>query len=457
VYTRTTFLEVDGGNLPESDRALPVTSDILAIGERARRRIGWRVMPFVFLLYVVAQLDRANVSFAALRMNADLGLSDRMYGMGVAAFYLGYVLFEIPGAVIVERWSARKWIARIMVSWGLVTILSGLVHNAAQFYAVRFFLGLAEASFFPGMIVYLTHWLRQSDRGRAIAILYAAVPVSSVIGAPLAGWLLGIGWHGLAGWRWLFIVEGIPAIILGVVTFFYLTDWPRDARWLSAEEREWISAELEAEKKAKMKTGSFTVWEAFRDRRILVLMVLNLLAIVGMTSIVFWLPTFIKRLSGLPDSRVALLVLLPAIASLFGLILNGWHSDKTGERRWHAAIPLACVGFSFLLLIPAHANFPMAMTLFTIAGGLMYAYYPAFWPMPTMILSDSAAAATFGLINGMGHCGGFFGPYIISYLSERTHSFVAGFGFIAGCYLLAALFVLALRIHSADGARTRRA
>src|SRR5580692_5600465 len=208
---------------------------------RARRRIAWRLLPFVFLLYVIAQLDRNNVAFANLRMSVDLGFSDRVYGLGVAMFFLGYVLFEVPGAIIVERWSARKWTARILISWGLMTMLSGLVHTAGQFYMVRFFLGLAEASFFPGMIVYLTHWFRQSDRGRAIAILYAALPVSSIFGAPLAGWLLGIAWRGWAGWRWLFVLEGVPAILMGLVTLFYLTDWPREAQWLSPDEREWIS------------------------------------------------------------------------------------------------------------------------------------------------------------------------------------------------------------------------
>ena len=414
---------------------------------RARRRIAWRLLPFVMLLYVVAQLDRVNVSFAILRMKTDLQFSDQVYGLGVAAFYLGYVLFEVPGAIIVERWSARKWIARIMISWGLVTMLSGLVHTAGQFYAVRFLLGLAEASFFPGMIVYLTHWLRLSDRGRAIALFYSAIPVSSVIGAPIAGWLLGVGWHGLAGWRWLFIVEGTPAIVLGFITLFYLTDWPREARWLAADEREWISGALEAERATKSDTDKYSIWDAFRDRRVLLLLVPYLLANIGTASITFWLPTFIKRLSGLPTSTVTLLVMLPAIAGLFGL-LNGWHSDKTGERRWHTAIPLACLGCAYLLLIPASARFPIAMTLFGLGGIFVYAYYPAFWAMPTMILSGSAAAATFGLINGTGHLGGFFGPYIIGYLSDRTHSFLPGFAFIGSCYLLASFFVMRLTLRS---------
>ena len=237
-------------------------------------------------------------------MNLDLGFSDRVYGLGVAMFFVGYVLFEVPGAVIVERWSARKWTARIMISWGLATILSGLVHTAAQFYAARFFLGLAEASFFPGMIVYLTHWIRLSERGRAVAFLYAAIPSSAVIGSPLAAWLLGIGWRGFAGWRWLLILEGIPAIVLGIVTLFYLTDWPREAGWLPVDEREWITRELEAEKQAKKETAHYTIWQAFRDPRILLLLFPYLLANTSNASVVFWLPTFIKRLSGLPNSKV---------------------------------------------------------------------------------------------------------------------------------------------------------
>jgi ACS family tartrate transporter-like MFS transporter len=425
---------------------MSLTSDMPDVGLRARRRIAWRLLPFVFLLYLVAYLDRANVSFAALRMNLDLGFSDRIYGFGVAMFFVGYVLFEVPGAIIVERWSARKWTARIMISWGLATILSGLVHTRGQFYAARFFLGMAEASFFPGMIVYLTHWIRLSERGRAVALLYAAIPSSAVIGSPLAAWLLGIGWRGFAGWRWLLILEGLPAIILGIVTLFYLTDWPREAGWLPADEREWITRELQAEKLAKKETAHYTIWQAFRDPRIVLLLFPYFLANTSNASVVFWLPTFIKRLSGLPNSKVAFLVLLPSLAGLFGLLINGSHSDKTGERRWHTVIPLAGVGASYLLLIFTHSHFPLAMALFVMGGAFVFAYYPAFWAMPTMILSESAAAATFGLINSVGHAGGFFGPYVIGDLSTRTGSLLAGFAFIGICYLLAAILIMRLKL-----------
>src|SRR5262252_8652119 len=239
------------------------------VGRRATRRIACHLLPFVFLIYVVNYIDRVNVSFANLRMSADLGFSDRVYGLGVGIFYLTYVLFEIPGAIIVERWSARKWIARIMISWGVVTILTGFVHSAEQFYTARFFLGLAEASFFPGMIVYLTHWFCSRDRCRAIACLYIAVPTASLVGSPIAGWLLGVHWWQLAGWRWLFILEGVPAVLLGVVTVFYLTDWPRQAHWLHHDEREWLAGELHTELQAKKKIRDYTIMEAFCDRRVL--------------------------------------------------------------------------------------------------------------------------------------------------------------------------------------------
>jgi ACS family tartrate transporter-like MFS transporter len=219
------------------------------------------LLPFVFLLYIVNYIDRVNVSFANLRMSADLGFSDRVYGLGVGMFYITYVLFEIPGAIIVERWSARKWIARIMISWGIVTILTGFVHTTTQFYAARFFLGVAESSFFPGMIVYLTHWFCVRDRSRAIASLYAANPAAALIGSPLAGWLLGVHWHSLAGWRWLFILEGIPAVVVGIITLFYMTDRPVQAPWLADDERDGSSTNWKRSYKQKKRFETTQSWK----------------------------------------------------------------------------------------------------------------------------------------------------------------------------------------------------
>jgi ACS family tartrate transporter-like MFS transporter len=427
---------------------------LLDVGSRVRRRVAYRLLPFVFLIYIVNYIDRVNVSFANLRMSADLGFSDGVYGLGVGVFYVGYVLFEIPGAVIVERWSARKWIARIMISWGLVSMLTGFVHSAGQFYVIRFFLGVAEASFFPGMIVYLTHWFCARDRSRAIACLYAAVPAASLVSAPLAGWLLGVHWRGLAGWRWLFILEGVPAILLGIITVFYLTDWPAQARWLPADERDWLVGELRAELQAKKKVRDHTIWEAFSEPHVLWLIVVWFLALAGSLGSIYWIPTFVKRLSGLPDRTVTSLLLLPALIGIAGMLINGWHSDKTGERRWHSAIPLGAAGLMWGLSILIRSDAPLAILFLLMGSGFFYAYYPVFWSIPTIMLGESAAAATFGLINSIGQMGGLVGPKMIGFLNVRTHSLSASFAFIAFAYLAAGSLILSLKIgNPLDAAR----
>ncbi len=425
---------------------MTLTTNLPEVGIPARRRVACRLLPFVFLIYIVNYIDRVNVSFANLRMSADLGFSDRVFGLGVGVFYISYVLFEIPGAIIVERWSARKWIARIMISWGIVTILTGFVRTTGQFYTARFFLGVAEASFFPGMIVYLTHWFRLRERSRAIACLYAAVPTASLIGSPMAGWLLGVHWPWLAGWRWLFILEGIPAIVLGIITVFYLTDWPAQARWLLADERDWLVAELQEELRAKKKIRDYTIRDAFCDPRTLWLIAAWFLALTGVLGNLYWLPIFVKRISGFNDRAVTSWLLFPALVGMAGIMINGWHSDKTGERRWHTAGPLLAAGMVYLLLIFARHDVPLAILFLLLGSGIFYAFYPAFWSVPTMVLSESAAAATFGLINSVGQLGGFAGPYVIGFLNDRTHSLTASFGFIALAYLSAGVAVLRLRI-----------
>jgi MFS transporter, ACS family, tartrate transporter len=433
----------------------PAMAELSDVGQRARRRIAYRLLPFVFLIYIVNYIDRVNVSFANLRMSADLGFSDRVYGLGVGMFYLTYVLFEIPGAIIVERWSARKWIARIMISWGIVTILTGFVHTAGQFYTARFILGVAESSFFPGMIVYLTHWFRLRERSRAIACLYAAVPAASLIGSPLAGWLLGVHWRLLAGWRWLFILEGIPAIALGIVTVFYLTDWPVQARWLPHDERDWLVNELQAELQAKKKIRNYTIMEAFCDLRILRLILGYFLALTGALGTIYWIPTFVKRLSGFSNQTVTSLLLIPAVMGIAGMLINGWHSDRTAERHWHSAIPLVAAGFMFGLLTLVRHEVPLAIACLLMGSGFLYAYYPAFWAIPTMMLSEAAAAATFGLINSIGQLGGFAGNYAIGFLNDRTHSLAASFAFIALVYVAAGGLILSLRVRHSIGVSQR--
>jgi MFS transporter, ACS family, tartrate transporter len=421
-------------------------TDLSELGQRARRRIALRLLPFLFLMYLICYVDRANVSFANLRMSADLGFSDTVYGVGVGIFFLGYVLFEVPGAIIVERWSARKWLARILITWGMVTVFTGFVQTARQFYIARLLLGVAEASFFPGVIVYLTHWFRQSDRAKAIAFFYCATPAASVIGSLVAGWLLGVHWRALDGWRWIFIVEGIPPIILGFITIFYLTDWPRQALWLSEEERNWISLELAAETRAKKRICDFTIWQAFRNKQVLLLIFPNFLALTAALGSTYWLPTFIKRLSGFSSSQVALLAALPGLLGIVAMLLNGWHSDKIGERRWHTAIPLLCAGAAYVVVPSAGHNFTAAMILFVLGGGIMFAFFPVFWSMPTMVLSETAAAACFGLINSIGQIGGIIGPSVVGRLNVRTGSLVTSLLFIGVCYLLAGSLIAFVRI-----------
>jgi len=426
-------------------------ADARDVGLRARRRVAYRLLPFVFLLYVINYIDRVNVSFANLRMSADLGFSDRVYGLGIGMFYVTYVLFEIPGAIIVERWSARKWIARIMISWGIVTILTGFVRTASQFYAARFLLGVAESSFFPGMIVYLTHWFCARDRSRSIACLYTANPAATLIGAPLAGWLLRVHWQSLAGWRWLFILEGLPAVGVGIITYFYMTDRPAQARWLPDDERDWLVNELQSELEAKKKLRNYTIMEALGDRRILTLMTAFFLALTGALGTVYWIPTFVKRLSGAPNETVTSLLLVPALLGIAGLLINGWHSDRTRERHWHAAIPLLGSALMFALVTAIAYRAPFAVVFLLLGSGFLFAYYPAFWAIPTTMLGETAAAATFGLINSIGQLGGLAGNYTIGFLNDRTQSLVASFGLIALVYVVAGGLILSLKTRAALG------
>ena len=414
------------------------------VAQRARRRIARRLLPFLFLLYVIAFVDRMNVGAAALQMPHDLGFSEGVIGMGAGVFFLGYFLLEIPGALIVERWSARRWIARIMISWGLMTVLMAFIQTSRQFYVVRFLVGAAEAGFLPGVIIYLTHWFRYQDRAKAVAVFYAANPLSYVIGSPLAGLLLGLSWLGLRGWRWLFIIEGIPAIVVGVITIWYLTDWPEQAHWLPSGEKSWISAELQREKEAKNRHRSYRVWEALRHRDVILLTGCYFCAMTGSYGIAFWLPTILKRLSGKSDFKVTLLAALPYVAAFVTQQVNGWHSDRTQERRWHATIPVFVCGAAIALAVVYRANLAMSVALFVVAGGAFYGFQPVFWAVPTRFLTESAAAASIGLINSVGNLGGFVGPMVIGYLAHRTHSFSPGLLYLVGSLFVSGVLMLSV-------------
>jgi ACS family tartrate transporter-like MFS transporter len=425
----------------------PVSDE--AIAERTRRRITRRLMPFLICLFVIAFLDRVNVGYAALEMTKDLGFDTEILGFGAGVFFLGYFLLEIPGTLLVETWSARLWLARIIISWGILAILTGFIRNSTHFYIARFVLGAAEAGFFPGVIVYLSHWFRTRDRAKAVAMFMAAIPVANIFGAPVSGLILGVNWLGLAGWRWVFILEGLPALVFGVVTIFYLTDRPRDAKWLTNEEREWITNELEREKNARKAERTYSIREALKHRNVLLLALAYFCSVTSAYGFNFWLPTIVKRLSGLSDLSVTGVAALPYCAGLAAMLLVGWRSDRTGERRWHTAVSLLAVSLGLMLsAVVNQRGVALAVAMFCLVGAGLYSYLPGFWALPTAFLTESAAAVAVGLINSVGNLGGFVGPYVVGYLTKTTGSFYAGVIYLSCSALASACLILCVR-HSA--------
>ncbi len=332
--------------------AAAIASTAAEIGDRTRRQIAGRLLPFLFLLYIVNYVDRTSVAYAALGMTSDLGFSDRVFGLGAGVFFISYVALQIPGAMLVEHWSARRLISAVMIAWGSLTALTGLVHTAHQLYAARLLLGAAEAAFFPGVIVYLSHWFSREDRGKATGYFMSAIPLSQALASPVAGWIVGHSFLGLQGWRWLFILEGLPAILFGAIAYFFLSDQPCDAHWLAPARREWIEQKLQREKLATPQ--SMSVGQALRSRIVLLLAMVAFLNYFVAYGFYFWFPTMLKRLSGLSDVRVGMIGAIPYVAMFAAMLLNGWHSDKRMERKWHCAIPMFIAAMGALGLI-AHS------------------------------------------------------------------------------------------------------
>ena len=410
-------------------------------------------MPFLFLLYVIAYLDRVNVGFAALQMKGDLGFTDEIIGVGAGIFFIGYVALEIPGSILCEKWTARGWLARIMVSWGILAMLTGFIQTKNHFYVIRSLLGAAEAGFFPGIIVYLSHWFRYQDRAKAVAFLMAAISVSNIIGSPLSGWLMKHSWLGLAGWRWMFIIEGAPAVILGIVTLFYLTDWPHQAKWLPEDERRWLIAELEKEKQEKQAKHSLGILQALRHREVILLTLAYFFMVTAVYGLNFWLPSIVKKLSGSSIMKVSLIAALPYCVGLVSILTMGWHSDKTKERRWHTALAMMTTSLGLLLSVVAGNYTVLAVSMFCLAAAGTAGYLPGFWALPTSFLTGTAAAACIGLINSFGNLGGFVGPYVVGYLSKKTGSYLGGILYLSASALVASMLILSLRATRAESSR----
>jgi ACS family tartrate transporter-like MFS transporter len=410
------------------------------LADRTRHLTALRLLPFLFTLYLANYLDRTSVAYAAIGMTRELGFSDRVFGLGAGVFFISYVALQIPGALLVERWSARRMISLTMIAWGSMTALTALVHTPSELYIARFLLGAAEAGFFPGVIVYLSHWFVCKDRAKVTSNFMSAIPLSFVIASPIAGLILGRSWLGIAGWRWLFILEGLPAVLLGIIAFFYLTDLPGQAKWLAPEQRQWIENKLQEERPAAG-FAAMPIRQALTSSTILLLAVVCFLNYFAYYSFLFWLPTMFKRQSGFSDLNVGLLGALPYAALFVAMLVNGWHSDRHCERRWHCAGPSLIAAVALLGLAAHPQSIPVLLTLFTLAT-IGNAYLPALWALPTELLCKSAAAASVGMINAVGSVAGFAGPYLFGYMNTKFGSFSYGLTVLALTSLAAGLLVL---------------
>jgi len=434
-------------------------SDARSALDRARHKAYWRILPLLFVCYVIAFVDRANVAFTALTMIEDLPQFDNaVIGLGAGLFFLGYILLEVPGSIIVERYSARKWICRIMVSWGLMAALTGFVRTPGEFYIVRFLLGLAEAGFFPGVIVYLTHWFPLRDRGRALALFLVATPVAQLVSPHISFALLKIGTEemvngvlvrhlevlGMKGWQWVYVFWGMPAVVLGVIVWFAMRDRPRDAPWLTLEERDALETEL-ARERGRIRSGhGLTVLQALRHPKVLLLAFAYFCSVTGSYGVLFFLPTILRDWYALNFDDLTWLVMLPPVVAFVGQLIVGWNSDRTKERRLHAVAPIALGAVALLLAPMTQGHLTETILCFMIAVGGLKAYLPAFWALPNLLLTSTAAAGTIGFINTIGSLGGFLGPYVLGQIQTVTGSFVGGLYFLAAAMLLSSSVILLL-------------
>lgn len=422
-----------------------IDTNAMSIEARTIRKLRIRILPFVLLLYVIAYLDRINIGFAALTMNQELAIDSQQFGLLVGIFFFGYVLFEIPSNLLLHKIGARVWITRILLSWGIIAVLTGLVRNVSQLYVARFLLGVAEAGFFPGIILYFTYWFRQREQAQAIALLLAGVPVTTILGAPLSGFILDHGhWLGIGSWRWLLILEGIPAVVCGVLSYFLLASRPADATFLRSDEKDWIIAALAREEDQKRSKHQISAIQAMANGRVWHLAFIELTWNIGAYSLSFWMPQLVKSVSSHhSNTTIGLLVMIPCLVGLVAMILVSRSSDRKLERRYHVAIPAIAAGIAFVLLGTTRSPFLSVVLLSLVAIGV-YSLFGPFFSLPSEFLSGFAAASGIGLINSVGNLGGFAGPYAVGLINQRTGSFHAGLAFVGVSMFLSAALVLLL-------------
>ncbi|MFI5782405.1 MFS transporter [Nocardia sp. NPDC051570] len=422
------------------------------VSRRTLRKVGVRLVPFLGLLYVVNSLDRVNIGFAGPSgLKTDLALSETVFGFASGIFFLGYLVLEVPSNLALHRFGARRWIARIMVSWGVIATAMAFVPNATVLIVLRFALGVAEAGFFPGILLYLTYWFPQAHRARVVALFMTAIPISTALGSTLSSLIIqyGDGVFGLRGWRFMFLVEGLPALALAVVTWWYLTDRPEQARWLTPGERDWLAGELERERVAVERREHWTVRKALTDRRVLGLAAIYGGLVYGLYALAFFLPTIVagfQQQYGVHYSVVqrGLIAAVPYAVAALTMVWWGRHGDRTGERRWHVALPAVIGGLAIPVTLYLGDPFA-AMTAVTVCAVGLMAALPTFWALPGAFLSGAAAAGGIALINSLGNISGFAAPYITGWLRDVTGTQRAGLWVVGVCMVLAGLGALALR------------
>lgn len=406
------------------------------------------------LVYLFAYIDRANLSIAKLHMQGDLHFDDSITGFGAGIFFVGYFFLEVPATLFVERWSARYLLSAIMIVWGLVAALTGFIglfaasiSVAKQFYVLRFLLGTAESGFFPGVIVFLSHWFRYEDRARAKTYFMITQPLAILIGYAVSRWILeSVHGLGLPGWRWVFILEGIPSVALGIFSFFYLTDWPRDAHWLTPQQKSWLTAELHKEQVERTAAGRVSITAALREPYTVLLILIYFLIASGNQGLIFFMPSLVDEMNQWSITTRTVIIMAPFALGIFTILFAGLSAQRTGERRWHTAAPMLFSGFTLALAVVFGNNPLLVVAFLFLAAGSGQAYLPSFWTLPTAYLGKSAAAAAIGLINSFGSLGGFVGPYAFGYLKTATGSWNVGLWFLSGSCFAAGLLATLIRV-----------